>query len=141
MSDDRDSVETKIDIGVLKTQVLTLSALCNKMDTVIEKLIDQQERHIGKVYTDMENRRKETESDIGDIHNRIDTVLDKVQSTELRIMDEIKSLRNDMFMHNKEEKEAFEKLNQWKWMIAGGILVISWLISHINFDTLLHLPK
>ena len=137
----RDDVEVKIDIGVLKTQVLTLSALCNKMDTVIEKLIEQQERHIGKVYTDMETRRKETEADIGEIHDRIDTVLDKVQSTELRIMDEIKSLRNDMFKHNKEEKEAFEKLNQWKWMIAGGILVLSWLISHINFDTILHLPK
>ena len=34
--------DIKVDIGVLKTQVLTLSSLCNKMDTVIEKLMDQQ---------------------------------------------------------------------------------------------------
>jgi hypothetical protein len=131
--------DVKVDIGVLKTQVLTLSALCTKMDTVIDKLMDQHDRHIAKVYTDMNDRRLETESDIKEIHGRIDTVLDKMQGTELRIMDEIKSLRTDMQKHNKEEKETMDKLLQWKWMIAGGILVMSWLISHVNFDTLSHL--
>ena len=129
--------DVKVDIGVLKTQVLTLSALCTKMDTVIDKLMDQHDRHIAKVYTDMNDRRLETESDIKDIHDRIDTVLDKMQGTELRIMDEIKSLRTDMQKHNKEEKETMDKLLQWKWMIAGGILVMSWLITHVNFDTII----
>ena len=133
MADD----DVKVDIGVLKTQVLTLSALCTKMDTVIDKLMDQHDRHIAKVYTDMNDRRLETESDIKDIHDRIDTVLDKMQGTELRIMDEIKSLRTDMQKHNKEEKETMDKLLQWKWMIAGGILVMSWLITHVNFDTII----
>ena len=129
--------DVKVDIGVLKTQVLTLSALCTKMDTVIDKLMDQHDRHIAKVYTDVNDRRLETESDIKDIHDRIDTVLDKMQGTELRIMDEIKSLRTDMQKHNKEEKETMDKLLQWKWMIAGGILVMSWLITHVNFDTII----
>jgi hypothetical protein len=131
--------DVKVDIGVLKTQVLTLSALCNKMDTVIEKLVDQHDRHIAKVYTDMNERRIETETDIKEIHTRIDTVLDKMQGTELRIMEEIKSLRNDMQKHNKDEKDQLDKLLQWKWMVAGGIVVLSWLISHINFDTLGHI--
>ena len=133
MTDD----DVKVDIGVLKTQVLTLSALCTKMDTVIDKLMDQHDRHIAKVYTDMNDRRLETEADIKDIHDRIDTVLDKMQGTELRIMDEIKSLRTDMQKHNKEEKETMDKLLQWKWMIAGGILVMSWLITNVNFDTII----
>jgi hypothetical protein len=133
MADD----DVKVDIGVLKTQVLTLSALCTKMDTVIDKLMDQHDRHIAKVYTDMNDRRLETEADIKDIHDRIDTVLDKMQGTELRIMDEIKSLRTDMQKHNREEKETMDKLLQWKWMIAGGILVMSWLITHVNFDTII----
>ena len=132
-----DDDDVKVDIGVLKTQVLTLSALCTKMDTVIDKLMDQHDRHIAKVYTDMNDRRLETEADIKDIHDRIDTVLDKMQGTELRIMDEIKSLRTDMQKHNKEEKETMDKLLQWKWMIAGGILVMSWLITNVNFDTII----
>jgi DNA repair exonuclease SbcCD ATPase subunit len=131
-----DDTDIKVDIGVLKTQVLTLSALCNKMDQVIEKLVDQHDRHIAKVYTDMDNRRIETEADIKEIHQRIDTVLDKMETSNKEIMEEFKSLRKDMNDHNKNEKESLDKILQWKWMVAGGIIAVSWLISNVNFDTL-----
>lgn len=129
--------EIKVDVGVLKTQVLTLSALCNKMDQVIEKLVDQHDRHLIKVYENMDNQRKEKDMDISEIHERIDVVLDKVQESELRIMDEIKGLKNTMDEHVQASKSQYEKLNQWKWTLAGGIIVITWLISHSNFDTIL----
>jgi uncharacterized coiled-coil DUF342 family protein len=133
MADD----DIKVDIGVLKTQVLTLSTLCSKMDQVIEKLVDQHDRHIAKVYDDMENRRLETDSDIKEIHDRIDTVLDKLQESERCIRNEIKELKNTMSEHSATSKSQYEKLNQWKWTLAGGIVVITWLISHTNFDTIL----
>jgi hypothetical protein len=136
-----DDTDIKVDIGVLKTQVLTLSSLCNKMDQVIEKLVDQHDRHIAKVYTDMDNRRLETEADIKEIHQRIDTVLDKMESSNKEIMDEFKSLRKDMSEHNKQEKDALDALLKWKWMVAGGIIAISWLISHVNPDTISRLIK
>ena len=128
--------DIKVDIGVLKTQVLTLSAICNKMDQVIEKLVDQHDRHIAKVYTDMDARRKEKDDDVKELHDRIDTVLEKMEHSNEKIMDEFKLLREAMTKHNSEEKLALDKLNQWKWMIAGGILVLSWLISHVKPDTL-----
>jgi hypothetical protein len=130
-------LEVKVDVGVLKTQVLTLSALCNKMDQVIEKLVDQHDRHLVKVYEHMDNQRKEKDMDISEIHGRIDIVLDKVQESELRIMDEIKGLKDTMDEHVQASKSQYEKLNQWKWTLAGGIIVITWLISHSNFDTIL----
>ena len=132
MSDD----DIKVDVGILKTQVLTLSALCSKMDQVIEKLVDQHDRHIAKVYTDMDNRRLETDADVKEIHDRIDAVLDKVQESERRIMEEMKGLKKCLNEHNESSKIQFEKINQWKWTIAGGILVLSWLISHSNLDTI-----
>jgi predicted nucleic acid-binding Zn-ribbon protein len=128
--------DLKVDVGILKTQVLTLSALCNKMDQVIDKLVDQHDRHISKVYTDMDNRRVETDADIKEIHDRIDTVLDKVQQSELRIMAEIKDLKETMSSHVLASKSQYEKLNQWKWTLAGGIIVVTWLISHSNLDTI-----
>jgi hemerythrin superfamily protein len=128
-----------VDVGVLKTQVLTLSALCNKMDQVIEKLVDQHDRHIAKVYSDMDQRRLETEKDIKEIHERIDTVLDKMQDSNEKIMDEFKSLRKEMTEHNRKEKESLDKLLEWKWMVAGGIVVLSYLISHVNLDTIVKL--
>ena len=138
---DQESNELRVDVGVLKSQVTTITSLCEKMDSVIHKLIEQHDKHIAKVYTDMDNRRKETDSDIKEIHGRIDTVIDKLQLSELRIMEELKDLRKDMKEHNEEENKALEALMQWKWMIAGGILVLSWLISHVHYDTIEHLLK
>jgi len=141
-SNDKDEcVDVKVDIGVLKTQVLTLSALCNKMDLVIEKLLDQHDRHISKVYSDMNDRRKETDQEIGEIHQRVDLVLDKVQETELRIMAEIKSLKDAISKGNENTKSQFEMINRWKWTFIGGIVVITWLISKTNLDTILHSLK
>ena len=136
-----DLSEIKVDVGVLKTQVLTLSSLCNKMDTVINKLMDQHDRHIAKVYVDMDARRVETDKDIKEINQRIDTMLDKIQNSEIRIMEKIDDLRVEMQEHNKKEKESLDKLLQWKWMVAGGIIVVSWLIANINFDTISTLVK
>ena len=129
--------EIKVDIGVLKTQVLTLSSLCSKMDQVIEKLVDQHDRHINKVYDTMDNQRKEKDEDISEIHERIDVVLDKLVQSEKRIMDEIGGLKKSLSEHNASSKAQFEKINQWKWTIAGGIIVVTWLISHTGFDTIL----
>jgi hypothetical protein len=126
--------DIKVDVGVLKSQVATLTLLCGKMDTIIDKLVDQHDRHIAKVYVDMEARRRETDSDIKEIHDRIDMVLDKMQASELRIMDEIKSLRFFIQNHQVQEKKQLDIILQWKWMITGGVIVLSWLLSHINFD-------
>jgi predicted RNase H-like nuclease (RuvC/YqgF family) len=136
MSDNEIS-EIKVDVGVLKTQVLTLSAICNKLDTVIEKLVDQHDRHIAKVYDDMDSQRKEKDEDISELHSRIDAVLEKVQDSEKCIMAEIQDLKKSISSHSENSKLQFEKLSQWKWMIAGGMIVISWLISHTNIDTII----
>jgi DNA anti-recombination protein RmuC len=132
-----DISEIKVDVGILKTQVLTLSALCNKMDQVIEKLVDQHDRHLSKVYDDMDDQRKEKDTNIAEIHQRIDMVLEKVQESEKCIMEEIKELKDTMSSHVEASRDQYEKLNQWKWSLAGGIIVITWLLSHSSFDTIL----
>jgi uncharacterized protein YdiU (UPF0061 family) len=135
MSDDKEVVSLQIDVEVLKQQISTLTTLCDKMDKVMEKLIDQHDRHIAKIYTDMDARRLETEKDVTEIHDRIDTVLDKLHASELRLMEELKALRKDMQEHNSREKESLDKLLQWKWMVIGGVIAVSWLVSHINLET------
>lgn len=139
-SDEKDCIDTKVDVGVLKTQVATIMALCDKMDKVIEKLADNQEKIVEQIYTDMRKREDEKDADVKELHSRITTISrelsDKVELTERRIMDEIKSLRNDIAEHNKKEDSTLQKILEWKWMAAGGILVLSWILSHVNFDML-----
>jgi hypothetical protein len=48
-------------------------------------------------------------------------------------MDEIKSLRQDIAEHNKKEDTEIKKILEWKWMAAGGIIVMMWLITNVDF--------
>jgi predicted TIM-barrel enzyme len=133
---EQEYTDLKVDVGVLKTQVLTLSALCNKMDQVIEKLVDVHDQHLVKVYDTMDKNRKEKDEDIAELHERVDVVLDKLTQSEKRIMEEIQGIRQCINKHAADSKSQFEQLAKWKWTIAGGIVVITWLISHSGFDTI-----
>ena len=133
-------VDIKVDVSVLKEKVSTLTYLCNKMDRVIEKLTDNQTALANQIYNDMDKRKEDTVSDIKELHSRITTVdrnlSDKIELTERRIMDEIKSLREHITAHNDKEDENIKKLSQWKWMVAGGVVVLAWIISNIKLDQL-----
>jgi gas vesicle protein len=135
MSDDCGDV--RVDIGVLKTQVSNITTLCDKMDKVIDKLLDNHDRMVNQIYDDMDRRKEDTTADIKELHSRITTVdrnlSDKIESTQKTLMDEIKNLRNDIAKHNAKEDSEIEKILQWKWMAAGGIIVLSWLLSHMHF--------
>jgi DNA repair exonuclease SbcCD ATPase subunit len=135
---DNTAVELKVDVEVLKQQVLTLTQLCNKMDTIIEKLIDNNDRLTTQIYQDMDKRKQETVGDIKELHSRITTVdrnvSDKIELTERRIMDEIKSLRDDIAEHNKKENKEMQKIMEWKWMAAGAIVVLAWIMSNIKIE-------
>lgn len=127
MSDDLTKI--KVDVEVLKTQIVTMTSLCQKMDTIICKLVEQQEKYTAQIYQDMENRRIEKNAEIKEIHDRIDTVIDKVQITELRIMDEIKELRKELLKKNESDSRKVDNLSQSKWMIIGGIIAVAFIIS------------
>lgn len=133
-NDTKDITELKVDVGVLKTQTSVLSQLCEKMDKVIEKLVENQDKHIGQLYQVIDDRRTETDDDISELHERIDNVLKEVQYTERRLMDQIKQLGVEVSNYNKSEKEKLDQLLQWRWMVAGGIIVVSWLITHFSPD-------
>ena len=135
-----DNIDLKVDVGILKTQVSTLTLLCNKMDSVIDKLMDNQNKMSNDIYDDMEKKKTETVADIKELHSRITTVdrnlSDKIELTELRIMGEIKSLRNHIEEHNKKEDSELKKILEWTWMIIGGAIAIAWVLSNVNLTTL-----
>ena len=140
-STEQDCIDIKVDIGILKNQVAMLTQLCNKMDAVIDKLMDNQSKMSDDIYDDMEKKKQDTAADIKELHSRITTVdrnlSDKIELTERRIMEEIKFLRTDIAERNKKEDSELKKILEWKWMAAGGILVIAWLMSHVEITTIL----
>jgi uncharacterized protein YfbU (UPF0304 family) len=135
-----DITQIKVDVGVLKNQIDVLTRLCDKMDTIIEKLMSNQDKLVVQIYNDMEKKKAETNVDIKELHSRITTVdrslSDKLELTERRIMDEIKSLREQISKHNDKEDSELKKISEWKWMVGGGILLLSFLLSLVKIDIL-----
>ena len=136
-------VALKVEVGVLKEKVSTLTDLCEKMDKVIDKLADSQLAITNQIYNDMDKRREDAAGDIKELHSRITTVdrslSDKIELTERRIMDEFKALREHITEHNKKEDEELESLSKWKWMVAGGVVVVAWVVSNIKLEYLVKL--
>ena len=134
------TVDIKVDVGVLKTQVVTLTQLCNKMDSVIDKLMEKQDKITEDLYDEIAVKRKETVEDIKELHSRITTVdrnlSDKIELTERRIMEKIDALHTTISNHNDKEDSELKKILEWKWMAAGGIVVLAWIFSHIKLETL-----
>ena len=133
-------VALKVEVGVLKEKVNTIADLCEKMDRVIEKLADNNTNMVNQIYKDMDKRKEDTVGDIKELHSRITTtdrnLSDKIELTERRIMDEIKSLRDHITEHNQKEDDDLKSLMQWKWMVAGGVVVVAWIISNVKFEYL-----
>ena len=135
---EKEITQMQVDVGILKTQVASITTLCDKMDKVIERLMDSQDKIVNQIYDDMDERKKDTVSDIKELHSRITTVdrnlSDKLASVEDKIMAEIKTLRKEISDHNEKEDSEIQKILEWKWMAAGGIVVLAWLLSHVHFS-------
>ena len=90
------------------------------------------------VFLDMEERKKDTTTDVKELHSRITTVdrnrSDKIELLERRLMDEIKNLRRDITEHNKKEDTTLQKILEWKWMAAGGIITVAWILSNVKIE-------
>ena len=136
-------VALKVEVGVLREKVYTLVDLCEKMDRVIEKLADNNNSVVNQIYKDMDKRKEDTTNDIKELHSRITTtdrnLSDKIELTERRIMDEFKSLRDHITDHNKKEDEQLAEISRWRWMVAGGVIVVAWVVSNIRLDYLVKL--
>lgn len=131
--------ELRVDVEVLKKDVDVITNLCEKMDKVIEKLVEHQDVLINQIYNDMDKRKTDTNADIKELDNKITNVnsdlTKKLESTQDKIMLEIKSLREEIQAHNEKEDSELQKILKWKWTIAGGVIVISWIISHADIIT------
>lgn len=137
--------QEKVDCEVMKQQIVHLTNLCDKMDTIIEKLMDNQSRTTSEIYNDMEKKRLESQGDIKDIHNRITTIdrslSDKIELTERRIMEEIKSLKKELVQHNEKEDSDLKKILEWKWMLIGAITLFVWIVSNVSIEKVAQLMQ
>jgi predicted RNase H-like nuclease (RuvC/YqgF family) len=151
--------EIKVDIELLKKDVVTMSALLEKFDTTIDKMqeiasslsrmvslqeqrLENQEKTTAEMQSVLEMRRIETNNNIKDIYNRINTVnkelTDKIEDSEKSILAELQKLRQEI---QKEDTGISKRLGQieiWKYGAAAVITFLLFLIANnaININKL-----
>jgi len=48
------------------------------------------------------------------------------------LVQEMKSLREEMAAQHAVEKQKIEELNRWRWLVMGGAVVIGWILSKLG---------
>ena len=129
------TTDIKVQLAGLKQEIENINSIHNRLDTAIDKLTDvstsiksmlavheeklsQSEKIDEVIFTKIRERADEIE--------RVNRELtDHINMTEKRLLNEIKSLRNDI-------GPRINVLEKWKWVILGGSIVVCWVLSR-NF--------
>lgn len=152
----------KLELGLIKKDIISVNDVCKKLDTTIDKLeeltasitkmlslheqrLQYQEKKDAELDKLIELRRTELLTDIKELHSRITTVnrelTTQIEHTENKITQEIKALRDCITISQNKSNTVIEKIQQWKWGIVGGLAAVMWLASNINFAALSKLIK
>ncbi len=143
--------EIKVDIELLKKDVVTMSALLEKFDTTIDKMqeiasslsrmvslqeqrLENQEKTTAEMQSVLEMRRIETNNNIKDIYNRINTVnkelTDKIEDTEKTILAELQKLRQEIQKEDTGISRRLGQIEMWKYGVAAVITFLLFLIAN-----------
>jgi uncharacterized coiled-coil protein SlyX len=108
-------------------------------------MIDFESR-LGKIETDVA-AMKEKVSFFTVIYEKFDRTLDKLDERTIEdkkelqammdnlrtdLLQEMKSLREEMAAQHAVEKQKIEELNRWRWLVMGGAVVIGWVLSKLG---------
>lgn len=122
---DNDINALKVEVSALKEKVSFFNVIYGKFDDTLSK-----------VQVLMEDRRNETNEDLREVYK-------KIQDTENKIMDEIRTMRAEMsaareiektYSRDEKEKinEKIESLNKWRWQMMGAAAVIGFILSKVS---------
>ncbi len=145
--------EIKVDIELLKKDVITMSALLEKFDTTIDKMqeiasslsrmvslqeqrLENQEKVTAEVQSVLEMRRIEHNNNIKEVYNRINTVnkelTDKIEDSEKTILAELQKLRTELQSDKKETGTRIGQIEMWKYAVGVVIVVLAWIAGQTD---------
>jgi hypothetical protein len=104
------------------------------------------EGRLSKIETEVAAMREKV-SFFSVIYEKFDRTLDKLDERTIEdkkelqammddlrtdLLQEMKSLREEMAAQHAVEKQKIEELNRWRWLVMGGAVVVGWLISKLG---------
>ena len=95
------------DVAAMKEKVSFFTVIYEKFDRTLDKL---DERTI-------EDKKE------------LQTMMDDLRTD---LVQEMKSLREEMAAQHAVEKQKIEELNRWRWLVMGGAVVSGWILSKLG---------
>ncbi len=105
MNDERIT-RVESELAAMREKVSFFSVIYEKFDRALEKM------------------EKSHNEELKEVHR-------KIEATESKIMEEIQAMRTDMKAHHEIEKRKMDDLNRWRWVIMGGVAVVTWMASKV----------
>ena len=150
----------KTEVGILKSVVSKLDTSIEKITQVsgdIGKILAVHEQRLDSIEKVSETRNEE----IKDIHSRITTqtreVVEKIDQLQSRlehkmnvaatlakeqhesiqkaVQEDIKNVASTLDADIKEVTKRVDTLEQWRWMIVGGAIVLGFVIGNSGLIT------
>jgi len=148
----------RVEIELLKKDVVIISTLCEKFDKTIDKMqeiasnlskmvslqeqrLENQEENTKELENVLELRRLEHNSDIKELHSRITTVnrelTEKIEETEKTILAELECIKRELTKEKESIVARLGKIEIWKYSVVGGLMVITWIAAKIDIVKIL----
>lgn len=135
------AIDIQTDVAILKRDIDRMGELFDKIDITIEKLSDvsislnrmiavqetrlvQQEDTTRRIFTIIEEQRKQTEDKYDVINTRLNRIRDEMK-------DDMLTVTNKMADKIDKLTTWITHIDRWKFAIIGGALVIGFLISRL----------
>lgn len=146
LPDEKELIDIKLDVGLLKRDVEQSNHLCQKLSESIEKM-QEINVNIVKMISLHEQRHEQHEKtetgmkeDIKELHSRITTVNreihDRMDEIEHHISSRIDALRTDLIQHKSQDKnklgDKIAEIENWKFFVMGAIAFGGWLMGHLD---------
>ncbi len=147
--------DLRLEVGVVKSELKTQEKVIDKLTEGIEKIQEvntnllrmlaiHEEKH--EIHEKIEEN---IDDDIRDLHSRITTesrtTQEKIDVLKTELYGKIDLLRKDITesILKKEEpiptknlSDKLKELDRWKYLLITLILIIIWIIEHINLKML-----
>jgi hypothetical protein len=95
------------DVAAMKEKVSFFTVIYEKFDRTLDKLDERTIEDKKELQAMMDNLRTD-------------------------LLQEMKSLREEMAAQHAVEKQKIEELNRWRWLVMGGAVVIGWVLSKLG---------
>jgi chromosome segregation ATPase len=144
-------LDIELKLGLLTKDVEQTNEVCDKLSESIEKIQEMNTTMIRMItiheqrHEQHEKSENEMKEDIKELHSRITTVTrelhERIDQVEKHITSRIDALRSDLLSGDKkpgkniiDEKisEKLANIEQWRWMIMGGIAFASFFLGHTD---------